>query len=146
VLTHADDWGVPVERVVLFGFSQGACLAREYAARNPRRYGGVAALGGGLLGPTGTSREYDGSLDGAAVFLGCGHSDDHVPVKRVRETAASFRSLGADATERVYEDAVHEVTDDEVSVAGALLDRILADDGSTWTLVRPTGAEAGLRG
>ena len=128
VLDDVADWGVPVERVVLFGFSQGASLACEYAARNPQRYGGVVALSGGLLGDTETSREYSGSLDGAPVFLGCGDSDEHVSGERVRETAAAFRSLDGDVTERIYEGVGHEVTDDEFAVTGELLDQMLADD------------------
>jgi phospholipase/carboxylesterase len=121
-------WGVPTERVVLFGFSQGACLASEYAVRNPRRYGGVVALSGGLLGSSVASADDDGSLAGTPVFLGCGDSDEHVPVERVRETAAAFRAIDADVTERIYEGVGHAVTDDEFAVAGGLLERVLADD------------------
>ncbi|WP_232701218.1 alpha/beta hydrolase [Halobacterium wangiae] len=128
VLDDVAAWDVPVERVVLFGFSQGACLASEYAARNPRRYGGVVALSGGLLGPADAQRAYEGTLDGAPVFLGCGDSDGHVAVERVHETAAAFRALDGDVTERVYEGVGHAVTDDEFAFVGALLDRLLADD------------------
>ncbi|MGB9963637.1 alpha/beta hydrolase [Halobacterium hubeiense] len=123
VLADVREWGVPTEDVVLFGFSQGACLAAEYAARNPARYGGVAALSGGLLGDE--PGAYEGSLDGAPVFLGVGDGDPNVPVERVRETAAAFRALDADVTERVYEGVGHEVTDDEFAVVGSWLDEIV---------------------
>ncbi|MFB6270336.1 MAG: alpha/beta hydrolase, partial [Halobacterium sp.] len=125
VLADVADWGVPVEDVVLFGFSQGASLAAEYAARNPRRYGGVVVLSGGLLGPLDHAREYEGSMDGAPVFLGCGADDPHVSGERVRETAAVFRDLDADVTERIYDGVGHEVTDEEFAFAGGLLDEIL---------------------
>lgn len=129
VLEDVRDWGVPLERVVLFGFSQGATLASEYATRAPRRFGGVVALSGGLLGPAGTTRDRDGATGGALagtpVFLGVGESDDRVSVDRVRETSAVFRALGGDVTERVYEGVGHEVTDDEFEVVGSLLDDLL---------------------
>lgn len=128
VLADVADWGVPVQDVLLFGFSQGGCLAAEYAARNPCRYGGVVALSGGLLGPLDEGREYEGSMAGTPVFFGCGTDDPYVPVERVRETAAVFRSLDADVAERVYEGVGHEVTDDEFDVTGDLLDRLLGSD------------------
>ncbi|GAA0279223.1 alpha/beta hydrolase [Halobacterium noricense] len=128
VLADVRDWGVSVEDVVLFGFSQGAFLASEYAARNPRRYGGVAALSGGLLGEEVDSAAYDGSLGGAPVFLGVGDSDPNVPVERVHETAAMFRALAGDVTERVYEGVGHEVTDDEFAVVGPWIDGIVGDE------------------
>jgi phospholipase/carboxylesterase len=117
---------VPVERVVLGGFSQGACLAAEFAARHPRRYGGVFVLSGGLLGPSVRPSDYRGSLDGTSVFLGCGDADEHVPVERVHRTAETLRSLDGDVTERIYEDVGHEVTDDEFAFVGSLLDDLLA--------------------
>lgn len=119
---------VPPERVVVGGFSQGGCLAAEFVARHPRRYGGVFVLSGGLVGPDEwlERRTYDGSLDGTPVFLGCGDADEYVPVERVHRTAAGLRSLDGDVTERIYEGLGHEVTDDEFEFLGALLDRLLA--------------------
>ncbi|MFC4451793.1 alpha/beta hydrolase [Halorussus aquaticus] len=120
--------GIPLDKVVLFGFSQGACLAAEYAARNPRRYGGVAALSGGLVGPPDARREYEGSVEETPVFVGCGDADDHVPVERVRETAETFRSLNAEVTERIYPGLEHAVNDDEMAFVGSLVER-LAESG-----------------
>lgn len=128
VLADVREWGVPIEDVVLFGFSQGAFLASEYAARNPRRYGGVAALSGGLLGEEVDSSDYHGSLDGAPVFLGVGDSDPNVSVERVHETAAVFHELNGDVTERVYEGVGHEVTDDEFAVVGSWLGDIVGEE------------------
>ncbi|MEE6210949.1 alpha/beta hydrolase [Salarchaeum sp. III] len=126
-LDRARESGVSPERVLLFGFSQGACLACEYAVRNPRRFGGVVALAGGLLGPRVNPDDYSGSLDDTPVFLGVGADDDRVPVSRVRDTAEVFESLDADVTTRVYDGVGHEVTDDEFERANALLDGILAE-------------------
>jgi phospholipase/carboxylesterase len=74
------------KRVALIGFSQGGCLALEYAARNATRYGAVAGLSAGLIGPPGTPRAYPGSLAGTPVFLGCSDVDGHVPLARVHES------------------------------------------------------------
>ena len=106
--------GVPRKRVAVGGFSQGACLATEYAARNPARYGGIVALSGGLIGPEGTDFEYDGSLDGTPAFLGCSDVDPHIPVERVHETADALDALGADVTEEIYDGMGHTVNPDEL--------------------------------
>ena len=106
--------GVPTDRTVLLGFSQGACLALEYAARNGRRYGGVVGLSGGLIGPPGTRWDYPATLDGTPVFLGCSDVDFHIPKERVDESAEIFRQLGATVTERIYPGMDHTVNQDEV--------------------------------
>ncbi len=107
--------GVPLERTMVLGFSQGACLGLEYVARNARRYGGVVGWSGGLIGPDGTSREYPGSLDGTPVFLGCSDVDFHVPKARVDFTAEILRHLGGDVTERIYPRMDHTVNQDEIA-------------------------------
>jgi len=106
--------GVPAERTVILGFSQGACLGLEYAARNARRYAGVVALSGGLIGPEGTPRDYEGSLSGTPVFLGCSDVDAHIPEPRVRESAAVMARMGAEVTLRIYPSMGHTVNQDEV--------------------------------
>jgi phospholipase/carboxylesterase len=122
LLEAIESAGVPHERVILLGFSQGACLATEFAARNARRYGGVAGLSGGLIGPPGTPRDYAGSMDGTAVFLGCSDVDFHIPKERVLETAAVFRGLGADVTDRIYPGMGHTIIRDEIDHVQRILD------------------------
>lgn len=106
--------GIPPERTILLGFSQGACLALEYAARHARKYGGIAGLSGGLIGPDGTPRDYEGSLDGTPVFLGCSDVDFHIPEERVRSTAEVLRGLEAEVTMRIYPGMGHTVNLDEI--------------------------------
>jgi len=119
VLARVGEAGVPFERTAVVGFSQGACLSSEYVARNVRRYGGLAALSGGLVGPDDASRDYDGDLDGTPVFLGCSDVDPHIPVERVHETRDVLADLGADVTERIYEGMGHGVNEEELEhVAG----------------------------
>lgn len=119
--------GLPPERVGLLGFSQGACLATEFAARNARRYGCVIGLSGGLIGQPGTPRSYPGSLDGTPVFLGCSDIDPHIPLERVRESAAVLSGLGGKVDERIYPGFGHSVNDDEIAAARELL-RGMAED------------------
>lgn len=83
VLVQVTEAGIPLERTMLLGFSQGACLTLEFVARHARRYGGVAGLSGGLIGPDDTPRDYPGSLEGTPVFLGCSDIDPHIPKERV---------------------------------------------------------------
>src|SRR2546425_2507237 len=105
---------VPAGRLVLLGFSQGACLTLEFAARNARRYGGVVGLGGGLIGPDGTPRDYPGSFDGTPAFLGCSDVDPHIRKDRVIEAAEVFERLGAQVTVRLYPNMAHTVNEDEI--------------------------------
>lgn len=113
--------GLGPERVVLLGFSQGACLATEFLARNARRWGGLVALSGGLIGPPGTPREYGGALEGTPVFLGCGDPDPHVPRDRVEESGRVLDALGAATDVRIYAGLGHAVNADEIEAARALL-------------------------
>lgn len=113
--------GIPPERTLLLGFSQGACLALEYAARHARRYGGVVGLSGGLIGPDGTPREYAGTLDGTPVFLGCSDVDFHIPKQRVLESAEVLRRVGGAVDARLYPRMGHTVNQDEIDAVRAIM-------------------------
>lgn len=113
--------GLSREQVVVLGFSQGACLASEAVARDPRRYGGVVALSGGLIGPEGTEFHHDGDLGGTPVFLGCDEADPHIPLARVHGTRDVFERLGGDVTERIYSGMGHTVNADERGYVEGLL-------------------------
>ncbi len=113
--------GMPSERVALAGFSQGACLALEFAARHARRYAAVIGLSGGLIGPPGTPRTYTGSFAATPTFLGCSDIDAHIPVERVHETGKIYRQLGAAVDERIYPKMGHTINRDELDAVRALL-------------------------
>lgn len=113
--------GIPAERIVLAGFSQGACLALEYAARNAKRYGGVFAFAGGLIGPDGTPRDYAGSFDGTPVFIGVGDQDAHIPVKRSQESAEVMLRLGATVDLRIYPGLPHTIIEDQILAARTIV-------------------------
>ncbi|MFZ2358781.1 MAG: dienelactone hydrolase family protein [Anaerolineae bacterium] len=125
VVATVEAAGIPAERIVLGGFSQGACLASEFMARNARRYGGLLAFSGGLIGPPGTPRAYAGSLDGTPVFLGCSDVDAHIPKTRVEETATVLAGLGAQVTVRLYPGMGHTINTDEIEHARTLLRAVL---------------------
>lgn len=127
VLEQVAVTGIPAERTILLGFSQGACLALEYSARHARRYGGVAALSGGLIGPDGTPRDYAGSLEGTPVFLGCSDVDFHIPKQRVDLSAQVLEQFGAAVTERIYPGMGHTVNEDEIAHVQAIMDRLLSE-------------------
>jgi predicted esterase len=119
-----DDLGrqsITPDRVALLGFSQGACLSLEFAARHARRYAAVIGLSGGVIGPPGTARAYPGSMAGTPVFLGCSDVDPHIPLARVHESADVFRALGATVDERIYPQMGHLVNEDEIDAARSLL-------------------------
>ena len=114
ILSQLAGAGISPERTILLGFSQGACLSLEYAARNARRYGGLVGLSGGLIGPDGTPRNYAGSLQGTPVFLGCSDVDFHIPRQRVELTAEVLEQLGGNVTTRLYPNMGHTVNRDEI--------------------------------
>ncbi len=106
---------------LLLGFSQGACLALEFAARNARRYGGIVGLTGGLIGPDDLPRAYAGSLDGTPVFLGCSDVDFHIPKERVELTAQVLTRLGGNMTTRFYPNMGHTVNQDEINFVRGMM-------------------------
>lgn len=118
--------GTPASRIMLLGFSQGACLTSTAALRRPDRYGGVIVFSGGLIGPPGTAWNEPGSFDGTPVFLGCSDKDSHVPESRVLESAAVFERMGAAVTTRIYPGMGHLVNDEEAAFARDLLARLVA--------------------
>lgn len=124
LLERVEHSGIGVERTALIGFSQGACLSLEFAARHPRRYGAIAGLAGGLIGPPGTLMDYGGSLEGTPVFLGCGDPDPHIPRLRVEETAATLRGMNARVEVRFYNGLGHAVNDKEVGIVRGMLSEL----------------------
>jgi len=124
LLGHVVSAGIRKDRIVLLGFSQGACLTAEFAASHADRYGGVVLYSGGLIGPPGTTWNYSGSFGGTPVFLGCSDVDAHVPKTRVDESAAVFQRMGATVTERIYPGMGHLVNDEELGFTRTLLEHI----------------------
>ena len=126
LISQIEDAGIPAERIVLAGFSQGACLASEFVARHARRYGGLLAFSGGLIGPPGTPRDYDGSLTGTPVFLGCSDVDFHIPLERVEETAVTLTNLGANVNKQIYPNMGHTIVQDEINQANRIVQTVLS--------------------
>jgi predicted esterase len=120
LIQELNDRGIPPERIALLGFSQGACLALESAARQPQRYAALLGFSGGLIGPPGTQFDYDGSLAGTPVFLGCSDVDPHIPKERVEESAVALQRLGASVDARLYPGMGHTVNRDEIEAARAI--------------------------
>src|SRR5262245_31780828 len=125
LVTRIEAAGVPRARIILMGFSQGACLASEFAIRHASRFGGLVAFSGGAIGAPGTTWNYPGRFDGMPAFLGCSDVDSHVPAARVRETAEVMSRMGADVTTRIYPGMGHVVNDDEIAAAQTILDRVV---------------------
>ena len=140
-VAHAEAAGLDRRRIVVGGFSQGACLATEAAARHASEWGGVFALSGGLIGtgpgPADAPRlegmggsyaekafEYTGEMLGAPVFIGCSDVDPHIPLRRVHATAEAFERLGASVDLRVYPGFGHTVNTDEVEAVRSILNRL----------------------
>ncbi|MBN2503323.1 MAG: alpha/beta fold hydrolase [Anaerolineales bacterium] len=113
--------GFADEQIVFGGFSQGACLASEYAARNATRYGGLFVLSGALIGPPGTRRDYPGSFAEMPVFIGGSDIDPWVSHDLIAETAAVFERMGAKVDFRTYPGIAHTVVQDEIDAVRDIL-------------------------
>jgi predicted esterase len=125
VLLQIENSGFAPERVMLLGFSQGGCLSLEFAARHARRYGGVAGLSAGLIGPQGTPRNYSGSLENTPIFLGCSDPDFHIPEERFLETVDVLKQLGAMVTARLYPNLGHTINFDEIQFVQRMMHELL---------------------
>jgi predicted esterase/GNAT superfamily N-acetyltransferase len=133
LLDQLAQMGIPAGRTILLGFSQGACLTLEFAARNTRRYGGVVGLSGGLIGPERTLRDYPGSLEGTPVFLGCSDTDPHIPKQRVEHSAEVLRNLGGNVTTRLYAGMGHIVNEDELRFVRGMMAAIVPEGARKGT-------------
>jgi predicted esterase len=121
LVTKVTSGGHPPEHIIILGFSQGACLGLEFAARHAQRYAAVVALSGGVIGPPGTPRDYPGSMADTPVFLGCSDVDPHIPLERVHESAEVFRRMGARVDERIYQRMGHTINADELAAVRELV-------------------------
>ncbi len=115
--------GFGSEQIALCGFSQGACLATEFAGRHPRRYAGLLAFTGGLIGPLNEPLSLTGGLEGTPVLLSSGDPDPHVPWSRVQQSAELLTAIGAVVDTRRYPGRPHTVLQQEVQDGQALLQR-----------------------
>lgn len=124
LVTDLVERGIARDHIFLLGFSQGACLSGEFAVRHADRYGGVILFSGGLIGPPGTTWNYDGSFKGTPVFVGCSDIDPHIPKARVEESAGVFERMGAEITTRIYPGMGHTVNEDEIAFARTMVERV----------------------
>jgi predicted esterase len=117
--------GIPNTHIYILGFSQGACLASEYVARHPDKYGGLFALSGGLIGDSINIDSYEGDLQNTPIFLGCSDVDPHIPKARVDESEAVLQSLNGDVTKKIYSGMGHLVNEDEINEINRILSATL---------------------
>jgi phospholipase/carboxylesterase len=125
LLKQVKEAGIPPEKTILLGFSQGACLALEVAARNPQHYGAVVALSGGLIGADDELNGYIGSFKGSPIFIGCSDIDTHIPVDRIHQSVEILQSLGAEVEARIYKGMGHTVNQDEIDAVNALMKKLV---------------------
>ena len=118
--------GIPKEKIIILGFSQGACLATEFVARHPAKYGGLIAFSGGMIGNGDSVNpdNYTGSLEGTPYFVGCSDNDAHIPVERVEESVEVMSKLGADITKKIYPAMGHTIIRDEIEEAQKIINAI----------------------
>lgn len=107
--------GIPSENIVLLGFSQGACLSLEFAARHGQKFGGVVAFTGGLIGEKLRLENYSGDFQGTPIFIGSSDRDFHVPAERIEESGKLLRKIGAEVTIKLFDDPDHTIREEEIN-------------------------------
>lgn len=113
--------GIPTERIYFAGFSQGACLVLEYCARHAKKFGGMIAFTGGLIGEVVDRKSYSGDFSRTPVLITTGDPDNHVPRARVEESAVILREMNADVTVKVYPGRPHTIQFEEFVLANQLI-------------------------
>ena len=121
VVTDLNNANIPTEHIYFVGFSQGACLTLEFVTRNAKKYGGVAAFTGGLIGDKIYRENYKGDFENTPVFIGTSDPDPHVPVERVHATADIMKSMHASVTAKVYDNMGHTINNDEIQNANNIV-------------------------
>ncbi len=122
LVKEARENGFSDQQIAFGGFSQGACLASEYVARNARKYAGLFVFSGALIGPKDTPRNYPGSFDGMPVFIGGSDVDPWVEHALLKDTASVFEKMGAEVDFRTYPGMAHTVNPDEIGAVRAMLE------------------------
>ena len=128
--------GIPLDRIVLAGFSQGACLATEFIATHPARYAGLIAWTGGLIGPpdstlSGSDPTHSGNLADTPALFASSDPDQWVPWPRVEESAKIFTSMGAQVTLRRFPNKPHSVSGEEIELGRKLIEKAFAPHPTT---------------
>ncbi len=113
--------GIPSDKIYFAGFSQGACLTLEFVTRNARKYGGVAAFTGGLIGDKIYNENYKGDFQNTPIFVGSSDPDPHIPVSRIYATSNILRDMNADLTEKIYVNMGHTINQDEIEQVNRLI-------------------------
>lgn len=113
--------GIPSDNIYFTGFSQGACLTLEFVTRNAKKYGGVVAFTGGLIGDKIYEENYQGDFQSTPIFIGTSDPDPHVPVKRAEATGNILKKMNASVTLKVYPNMGHTVSQDEIENANRLV-------------------------
>lgn len=121
IVSDINKAGISSDRIYFTGFSQGACLTLEYVTRNARRWGGVAAFTGGLIGDRIYRENYKGDFEGTPVFIGSSDPDPHIPVNRVEQTTLVLRAMHASVKEKIYPHMGHTIQEDEIKLANQLI-------------------------
>lgn len=113
--------GVKEENIYFLGFSQGACLTLEFVTRNAKKYGGVVAFTGGLIGDKIYEQNYNGDFQSTPVFIGTSDPDPHVPVQRVTDSVAVLKRMNAQVTEKIYKNMGHTINEDEIETVNNVI-------------------------
>lgn len=121
LLKNIKSEGISSENIFILGFSQGACLTLEFAARNAQKFGGIVAFTGGLIGDRLNTESYSGDFNSSQVFISTGDPDPHVPVERVQETEKLYKELNANVTVKIYNNRPHTISQEEIDLANQLV-------------------------
>ncbi|MBW8243639.1 alpha/beta hydrolase [Muricauda oceani] len=113
------------ENMFFLGFSQGACLALEFCARHAKKYGGVIAFTGGLIGSEINATDYRGEFENTPIFIGSSDVDPHVPLLRIEQSETILKTMGGHVIKKIYPGMGHTINQDEIQMANLILNKSL---------------------
>lgn len=121
IIKRLNEKDISNDKIFLLGFSQGGCLTLEYVTRNAQKYAGIVILSGGLIGPHIEKSNYSGDFEGTEIFIGCSDIDHHIPEKRLHESEATVKPMGAKVDKRIYPGMDHIICEDEIQKVNEML-------------------------
>jgi phospholipase/carboxylesterase len=121
IVKDLNNENITTDHIYFIGFSQGACLTLEFVTRNAKKYGGVVAFTGGLIGNKIYPENYKGDFENTSVFIGSSNPDPHIPVQRVKASADIMQSMHAKVTTKVYDNMGHTINEDEIQNVNSLI-------------------------
>lgn len=125
LIARENERGIPSERIVLAGFSQGCAMTLQAGLRHPRKLAGLLCLSGYVPIHATVEAERHTANHDTPIFMAHGNGDQIIPIQRAEQSRDLLRNLGHEVEWHAYP-MPHSVCEEEIVHIGAWLQRVLA--------------------